>query len=182
VGSAAALECRSRTGAPTPQFDPHLLAHAMGQQDPAAVPRAALIVRVAKQQAPALRLCGHARVAVVEGAPPYVDPRTEEHVEIVPAKDQQYREAPIGDSDCALRGPDAKGRMRVAQTGVFMDAAPAAARRFTKIEPGLMEEAAGYHMADEGDKEDVYGIVHAANPNPNLGVYGAYVYEQGSAL
>jgi GNAT superfamily N-acetyltransferase len=150
-----------------------LLAHAMGQQDPATVPRAALVVRVAKQQAPALRLYGHARFAVVESAPPYVDPRTEEHVEIVPAKNQQYREAPIGYSDCALRGPDAKGRMRVAQTGVFMDAAPVAARRFTKIEPGLMEEAAGYHMADEGDKEDVYGIVHAAN----LGVYGAYVYE-----
>ena len=49
-----------------------LLAHAMGQQDPAAVPRAALVVRVAKQQESALRLYGHANFAVVEDVPSYV--------------------------------------------------------------------------------------------------------------
>lgn len=150
-----------------------LLAHAMGQQDPAAVPRAALVVRVAKQQESALRLYGHANFAVVEDVPSYVDPSTKEDAEVVPAKNQQYREAPIGYSNCALQGPDAQGRMSVEETGVFIDAKPVAARLFTVVESGIMQAAAGYHMADDGDGADVYGIVLAAN----IGVYGAYVYE-----
>jgi hypothetical protein len=150
-----------------------LLAHAMGQQDPVAVPRAALVVRLAQQQASALRLYGHAHFAVVEDVPSLVDPLTKEDAEVAPAKDQQYREAPIGYSDCALQGPDAEGRMTVAETGVFIDAVPVAARLFTVIESGIMEAADGYHMAADGDEENVYDIVHDAN----LGVYGAYVYE-----
>ena len=150
-----------------------LLAYAMGQQDPAAVPRAALVVRLAKQQASALRLYEHARFAVMEDVPPLVDSLTKEDAQISPAENQQYREAPIGYSDCALQGPDAEGRMTVAETGVFIDAVPVASRLFTVIESGIMKAARGYHMAADGDKEDVDEIVKAAN----LGVYGAYVYE-----
>ena len=150
-----------------------LLAHAMGQQDPAAVPRAALVVRVEKQQAAALRLYERASFAVVEDVPSLVDPVTGENAEVSPAENQQYREAPIGYSDCALQGPDAKGRMFVAETGVFIDAVPVAARLFTVVEPAIMQAAKAYHVAPDGDQEDVYAIVRESN----LGVYGAYVYE-----
>ena len=63
--------------------------------------------------------------------------------------------------------------MFVAETGVFIDAVPVAAQLFIVIEPAVMQAAKEYHMASDGDQEDVYEIVR----NSNLGVYGAYVYE-----